>query len=180
MRARILEVASGTGQHARHFASSQPHWTWQATEAQAEALPVLAARAAGLPNMMPPRLLDVLGPPDRVLQPGLEPFDAVYVANLLHIAPWAATAGLFRLAAAYLVPQGQLLVYGPFQEEGLPLAPGNAAFDADLRQRDPRWGLRELEKVKAEAKASGFRLAQRHEMPANNLLLCFEFEGRAG
>lgn len=169
--ARVLEIASGTGQHARHFAAAQPGWDWQPTEAQAQALPVVAARCAGLPNVRAPHRLDVLALPWTV---DAEPFDAVCVANLLHIAPWEATAALMQGAARCLRPKGTLAVYGPFVVEGEALAPSNAAFDADLRGRDPRWGLRSLQQVRAAAQAAGLSLSERQAMPANNLLLRFE------
>lgn len=166
--AEVLEVASGTGQHAQHFAQAQPHWQWQPTEAQAEALPVLQARCASLLNVRAPLRLDVMAAPWPLPAAA---FDAVVVANLLHISPWAATAAFFRGAAAALKPGGCVVVYGPFAVPGEPLAPSNAAFDADLRQRDARWGLRELPAVQAQAQAAGLQLAVRRDMPANNLLL---------
>jgi len=168
--ARVLEVASGTGQHAQHFAAAQPAWTWQPSEAQPEALPVVAARCAALPNVRPPWRLDVMAaswPADAAA------FDAVFVANLLHIAPWPTTAALMAGAARCLRAGGVLAVYGPFIVDGEPLAPSNAAFDADLRQRDPRWGLRRLALVEDAAQAAGLALAERRALPANNLLLRF-------
>lgn len=166
--AAVLEIASGTGQHAQHFAQAQPQWRWWPTEAQAVALPVLQARSAGLANVQAPQVLDVMAPawpvPDAA-------FDAVVVANLLHISPWPATAAFFRGAARALRPGGCVAVYGPFVVPGEPLAPSNAAFDADLRARDARWGLRSLPDVQAEALAAGLRLDERRDMPANNLLL---------
>jgi len=169
-QARVLEVASGTGQHAQHFAQAQPGWQWQPSDAQADSLPVVAARCAGQPNVRRPLWLDVQVHPWPVDAGG---FDAVYVANLLHIAPWEATPALMRGAAHCLRPDGMLIVYGPFSVRGEPLAPGNAAFDADLRMRDARWGLRSLAEVQAAAGQAGLRLAQRRAMPANNLMLRF-------
>lgn len=168
--ARVLEVASGTGQHAAFFAAQQPGWRWQPTEAEAAPLPGIAARCAGLPGVWPPQVLDVMAPrwPFTASR-----FDAVYVANLLHIAPWAATAGLMTGAAQCLKPGGLLVVYGPFVVDGQPLAPSNAAFDADLRQRNPLWGLRRLHDVQQQALHAGLRLEHTMQMPANNLLLVF-------
>jgi SAM-dependent methyltransferase len=166
----VLEVASGTGQHAQHLAGAQPGWDWQPSEAREEALPVVAARSAGLPNVRASVLLDVHDAPWPVPPGG---FDAVFVANLLHIAPWSATPALLNGAARALRPGGLLAVYGPFVVEGEPLAPSNAAFDADLRARDPRWGLRSLHAVQAAALAAGLTLAERCAMPANNAMLRF-------
>ena len=167
-QALVLELASGTGQHARHFAAAEPGWQWQPSEAAAEALPVLDARRAGLPNLRPPLRLDLLAEPWPVDAAG---FDAVFVANLTHIAPWAATPALMRGAARALKPGGRLAVYGAFAIDGEPLAPSNAAFDADLRRRDPRWGLRSMQAVLAAARDAGLVPAARTAMPANNWML---------
>lgn len=172
-RARVLEVASGTGQHAAHFVRAQPGWTWQPTEAEAQSLPVLALRCAGLPQVLPPLQLDVMAPAWPVAEGG---FDAVYCANLLHIAPWPVTPAFFAGAAACLAPGGTVAVYGPFVVDGEPLAPSNAAFDADLRSRNPAWGLRLLGDVVNAAAQAGLMLEERLALPANNLLLRF---GRA-
>jgi SAM-dependent methyltransferase len=170
-QARVLEIASGTGQHAQHFATAQPQWQWQPSDGRAEALPTVAARCVGLSNVvLPPLHLDVeLGPwPE-----GADAFDAVFVANLLHISPWPATPALMKGAARVLKPGAPLMIYGPFVVDGEPLAPSNAAFDADLRQRDSRWGLRTLAQVQAAAGAAGLVLDERCTMPANNLMLRF-------
>ncbi len=169
-QARVLEIASGTGQHAQHVAAAQPGWDWQPSEAQAQALPAVAARCAGLANVRPPLLLDVLATPWPV---ATRDFDAVCAANLLHIAPWAVTPALMQGAAGCLKPGGVLAVYGPFIVDGEPLAPSNAAFDADLRQRNARWGLRTLHAVQAAARDAGLVLAERCAMPANNQMLRF-------
>lgn len=171
-RAVVLEVASGTGQHAQHFAGACPGWQWQPSEATAAPLAAIAARCAGLANVAAPAVLDVLDAQRPwPLPPGAA--DAVFVANLLHIAPWAATAALMQGAAQVLRPGGLLVVYGPFVVAGEPLAPSNAAFDADLRARNPLWGLRALHEVQAEAAAAGLQLAERLPMPAHNQLLRF-------
>lgn len=186
-QARVLEVASGTGQHAAHFALQQPRWQWQPSDGDAAALPTIALRCAALSNVAPPWRLDLLAGDDagagssnagaRVAADSHGPadtpgsFDAVYVANLLHISPWPACAALMRLAAARLRLGGRLVVYGPFEVEGEPLAPSNRAFDADLRARDARWGLRRLADVQAEAAREGLVFEQRVAMPANNLML---------
>jgi SAM-dependent methyltransferase len=182
----VLEVASGTGQHAQHFAAAQPGWEWQPSEATAEALPVVAARCAGQPNVRPPLLLDVRVQPwpvggaadDAAIAAAFHAtddaaYDAIYVANLLHIAPWAATSALLQGAVRCLKPGGVLAVYGPFIVDGEPLAASNAAFDTDLRMRDARWGLRSLQQVQREAQSAGLVLAERCAMPANNMMLRF-------
>lgn len=174
--ASVLEVASGTGQHAAHCASARPGWRWQPSDADAEALPQILARCAGLDNVAAPLLLDVLNPSCSVL-PGR--FDAVYCANLLHIAPWTACAGLMRLAARCLLPDGALVLYGPFFVAGETASPGNLAFDADLRSRNPRWGLRQLADVVSEVWSAGLLLQQRVDMPANNLVLVVRPRARA-
>lgn len=166
--ASVLEVASGTGQHAAHCAAARPGWRWQPTDADPDALPQIVARCAGLDNVAAPLLVDVLYP-GALVPPG--PFDAIYCANLLHIAPWTACAGLMRFAAHHLRPDGALVIYGPFFVEGEPASPGNLAFDADLRSRNPQWGVRHLADVLSEARSVGLSLQQRVAMPANNLVL---------
>ena len=171
-RGTALEIASGTGQHAVFFAAALAGWTWQPTDADADMLPVISGRIAeaGLTNVRPPRPLDVTA---GSWLPATEHFDAVFCANMLHIAPWEACTGLMAGAARHLAPGGMLVTYGPYFEPGVPPAPSNLAFDESLRARDPAWGIRHLDEVVAEAGRSGLRLAQRHAMPANNLLLVF-------
>ena len=166
---RVLEIASGTGQHAEHFARMRPAWQWQPSDADAASLPGIAARCTGLPNVASPLHLDVLQPWPATLTG----FDAAYCANMLHISPWATCAALMNGVAHALVPNGALLIYGPFIVDGEPTAPSNAAFDASLNARDPAWGLRRLSAVIAEADAAGLRFEQRVAMPANNLVLVF-------
>ena len=167
--ARVLEIASGTGQHAAHFARQQPGWRWQPTDADASALPGIAAHADKLPNVLAPMQLDVLA----AWPPELGRFDALYCANMLHISPWATCGALMAGAATHLVEGGRLVLYGPFIVDGEPTAPSNLAFDADLRQRDAQWGLRTLAAVTRAAEDAGLSFEQRHAMPANNLLLVF-------
>lgn len=163
-----LEIAAGTGQHAAHFAAALPGWTWQPTDGDTAALPSIDAWCHGLPNVRPALQLDVLAPawpgvPDRV--------DLIYAANLLHIAPWAVCAALMQGAARQLAPRGLLVTYGPYLVDGVPTAPGNLAFDADLRARNPAWGLRRLADVEAQARAAGLSLRESVALPANNRLL---------
>lgn len=169
-QAQVLEVASGTGQHAAHFARAQPGWQWQPSGPEQAKLPHIAARCAGLPNVLLPLPLDVLDAPWPVEGAG---FDAVYCANMLHIAPWPVTPAFFLGAARCLADGGVVVVYGPFIVDGEPVLPSNAAFDADLRARNPLWGLRRLAEVAQAAATAGLALQERLAMPANNLLLRF-------
>ena len=175
-RGLALEIASGTGQHATWFGAAMRSWVWQPSDADPQALPAIAGwiADAGLTNVRAPVLLDVMAPqwPSYGL-PFTEPFDAVYCANMLHIAPWATCAALMRGAARLLALDGVLVTYGPYLEDDVPTAAGNLAFDASLRERDPHWGIRRLADVAAQANQVGLRLQARHQMPANNLLLVF-------
>ena len=166
----VLELASGTGQHAAHFAALQPGWTWQPTEADASALPVIDARCGAQANVRPALALDVLARP---WPAALGVVDAVFCANLLHIAPWATCAALMQGTAQHLVPGGLLLLYGPFVVDGEPLTPGNTAFDLELRMRNAQWGLRLFSDVVREGQRVGMLFERRVEMPANNLVLVF-------
>ena len=170
-RGRMLEIAAGTGQHAVYFAAALPGWDWQPTDPDPAALASIDAwrEAEPQPRLRPAVALDVLAP-DWALA---GPFDALFCANLLHIAPWAVCAALMRGAARLLAPAGQLIVYGPFVVDGVPTAPSNLAFDADLRARDPAWGLRRLDDVQAEALAAGLQLLDQAALPANNRMLRF-------
>lgn len=179
-RGTALEIASGTGQHVTWFAAALPQWHWQPTEADANSLHGIGEVVAqgGLPNVRVPVQLDVTSP--RWPSQGDEftqPFDAIFCANMLHIAPWSCCTGLTQGAARYLAADGVLVTYGPYLEDDVVTAPSNLAFDASLKARDAAWGIRRREDVEAEAKKAGLVLRQRHAMPANNLLLVF---GRAG
>jgi hypothetical protein len=165
-----LEIASGTGQHAAYFATALPGWRWQPSDADESSMASISAWCSGLATVLPPLPLDVMadhwpGAPTTV--------DALLCANLLHISPWATCPALMRGAVRHLSAHGLLLLYGPYQADGVPTAPSNLAFDADLRSRDPRWGLRQLGDVVAEANAVGLGLREQIAMPANNLLLVF-------
>ncbi|KQX30022.1 DUF938 domain-containing protein [Variovorax sp. Root434] len=180
-RGTVLEIASGTGQHAAWFAAAMTQWVWQPTDADARMLPAIASRVAeaAQPNLRPPLLLDVMAP-QWPLQGSAsaeeeKKFDAIYCANMLHIAPWTTCAALMHGAARHLLPGGVLITYGPYLEDEVPTAPGNLAFDEDLRARNSAWGIRRLEDVTAEAHRAGLVLRERHVMPANNLLLVFGF-----
>jgi hypothetical protein len=169
-----IEMASGTGQHAAHFAAGLPRWQWWPTDADASSLASISAWCKGLPNVQAPQVLDVMDS----AWPGLpSPVNLVYAANLLHIAPWEVCPALMAGAARHLAPRGWLVLYGPYEVEGEPLAPSNRAFDADLQARDARWGLRRLGDVAREAAMVGLTLQQRTRMPANNQLLVFGHDG---
>lgn len=165
-----LEIASGTGQHVAGFAQGLPGWTWQPSDAQDDAFGSIFywCAQAGVTNVLPPLQLDVLAP-----WPLPQSFNAIYCANMLHISPWATCTALMRGAAQHLAAQGVLITYGPFLERGVPTSPGNIAFDADLRQRNAAWGIRQLDDVVQQAELAGLELSERVAMPANNLLLIF-------
>ncbi|MBL8328390.1 MAG: DUF938 domain-containing protein [Rubrivivax sp.] len=171
----VLEIASGTGQHAAHFASQLPAWRWLPSDGQAAALPGIHAWCQDLPNVMPPVWIDVMTP---VWSGVPTPVDAMYCANMLHIAPWPACAALMAGTARHLRRGGLLLLYGPFWVEGQEPAPSNLAFDADLRRRDPAWGVRRMADVLHQARAHGLQLQEQVSMPANNLLLVLVHQGR--
>lgn len=170
-RGRVLEIASGAGEHALAFASALPGLEWTPSDPSPEARASIAAWAAqGPANLKPALALDMT---DEVTWPA-DPVDAVVCINMIHISPWSATAGLMRLAGILLRrPGGLLALYGPYREAGVELAGSNAGFDASLRSRNPDWGLRDRDEVAAAAKAEDLALTLRVEMPANNLMLLF-------
>jgi len=166
----VLEIASGTGEHAVWYSSVLPELTWQPTDLDPDALESIAAwrDMAGPPNLLPPLWLDVSAATWPVTQA-----DAVVAINLVHIAPWTATQGLIAGAARVLTQNGLLFLYGPFREGGVHTGVGNAAFDADLRARDPSWGIRDLDEIAALAGHHGLVGPERIAMPANNLTVVF-------
>ncbi|AEI63106.1 DUF938 domain-containing protein [Corallococcus macrosporus] len=167
---RVLEVASGTGQHAAWFARALPHLTWQPTDVDAESLESIEAWRAGedLPNLLPPRQLDA----SAASWPQADA-DVILNVNMIHISPWAACQGLMRGAGRVLPPGGLLILYGPYFVEGRQTAPSNLAFDASLRARNPAWGVRTLEAVTAEAALNGLERERVVDMPSNNLTVVF-------
>lgn len=171
-RGTVLEVASGTGEHAAHFAAALPHLVFRPSDPDPGARASIDAWAesARLPNLRAALALDVTAPDWERAAGGA---DAVLCVNMVHIAPWAATEGLMRGAAHLLPAGGVLCLYGPFRRDGRHTAPSNEAFDADLRASDPGWGLRDLEAVVAEACARSFAPQAVEEMPANNLFVAF-------
>lgn len=166
--ARVLEVASGDGTHAAYFADRLPGRHFQPSEADARALAAIDRRVGDRPGQVEPAIrLDVLD-----AWPALE-VDAVLCINMLHIAPPEALPALMAGAAGVLRPGGVLLTYGAYRIAGAHTAPSNVEFDAWLKQRDPRFGVRDLEQVVAVAAAEGLAFEQQVEMPANNLMLVF-------
>jgi Protein of unknown function (DUF938) len=170
----VLEIASGTGEHAVHFAAAQRGIEWQPTDPDEASRRSIAAWRAevGLSNLHAPLELDVTQADWPV-----ERADAIVCINMLHISPWAATVGLMAGAGRLLPAGAPLVVYGPFRRAGLPTAPSNEAFDQSLKARNPAWGLRDVEAVAAEAAGQGLMLREIVPMPANNLTLVFRREG---
>jgi cyclopropane fatty-acyl-phospholipid synthase-like methyltransferase len=166
----VLEVASGSGEHAVYFASRMPGIMWQPTdEDEGARASVDAHRAdAGLANLAPALALDA-----RSDEWPIARADAVVSINMIHIAAWAACQGLMRGAARVLSPGGVLYLYGPFKRGGTHTAPSNASFDASLRDHDPAWGVRDVDDVTREAEKNGLARVEIVEMPANNLSLVF-------
>jgi hypothetical protein len=167
---RVLEVASGSGEHVVHFAAAFPHLDWQPSDPDPDALTSIAAWSgeAAHANIAPPLCLDAAA--------GGWPIgyaDALLCINMVHISPWEATLGLFAGGARLLRSGAPLILYGAYVEPDVPTAPSNLTFDANLRARNPAWGLRNLDDVKAAAADAGFLFAERRVMPANNLMLLF-------
>ncbi len=167
----VLEIASGTGEHAVWCSAALPGVTWQPTDRHPDALASIAAwrDQAGLTNLLAPLSLDAAAPDTWPVTRA----DAIIAVNMIHIAPWAAAEGLFAGAARVLSPDGLVYLYGPFREGGEHTAPSNAAFDETLRAQDPLWGIRDLGEVTALASRHGLALTERIVMPANNLSVVF-------
>ena len=162
-RRRVLEIGSGTGQHAVHFAAALPHLVWQCSDVAAHLPGIrLWLDEAGLSNTPAPLQLDV--------NDGLPrgDYDAVFSANTLHIMAWREVERLFEALPETMSPDGLLVVYGPFNRDGRFTSASNAAFDAALRAGDPQRGIRDLEAVDALARGAGLSLLEDREMPANN------------
>lgn len=168
----VLEIGSGTGQHIVTYAARCPHLTfWPTDIAEPHRASIEAyRRATGLPNLRAPQSIDLM-------QPDWEwdgPLAAMLCFNVIHIAPWAVAQNLMRGAGRHLATGGHLLMYGPYKRGGAHTAPSNDAFDASLRQRNPAWGVRDLETVADLAAQNGLTLIKTTAMPANNLVLTFE------
>ena len=166
----VLEVASGTGEHAAYLAGRFPSLTWQPSDPDPEALASIVAwrEDAGLTNLREPVWLDASAPEWPVAQA-----DAILCINMVHISPWAATCGLFAGAQKQLARGAPLILYGPYINPGRTTAPSNLAFDESLRARNPQWGLRSLDAMEGLAQAHGFEHSQQVEVPANNLMLIY-------
>ena len=169
-RGLVLEIASGTGEHALHFARAFPDLVFQPSDPDPLARASIEAWRveSGPVNLLAPLALDAAAadwPVARV--------DAILCINMAHISPWAATTGLLHGAGRLLAPGAPLYLYGPYRQAGVETAPSNEAFDASLKQRNPAWGLREVETVAAVAEDAGLSLEQIVPMPANNLSLIF-------
>lgn len=167
----VLEVASGTGQHAAYFAAAFPHLTWQPSDANQDAHASIAAWTEGCANARPPLSLDATAPAWRLETES--PLVALFNANMIHISPWAACEGLMAKAGTHLPAGAHLVMYGPYRRSGAHTAPSNAAFDESLRARDPAWGVRDLEAVVACADANGLDHVEAVDMPANNLVVVY-------
>lgn len=168
----LLEIASGTGEHALAYARRFPGLEWLPTDPDPEALASIAAwRAEGPPNLREPAPLDAIDAEWPVVEAA-----AILCINMVHISPWESAIGLVAGAERVLVPGGRLILYGPWLERGVEPAPSNLTFDEWLKDRDPRFGLREVERFAELASAHGLRLTRRRAMPSNNLMLLFETE----
>lgn len=163
---QVLEIGSGTGQHAVYFARALPHLVWQPSDLEEAHAGIRAwAAEARLPNLEPPLVLDVGAP-----RWPIDATDAVFSANTAHIMSWAMVEGMFAGVGRVLRRDGPFCLYGPFRYHGHAAA-GNARFDLMLRRRDPDSGLRDFEDLDALATAAGLRLVEDNEMPVNNRLL---------
>jgi hypothetical protein len=166
----VLEIASGTGEHVLAFARRFPNLDWQPSDPDPEALASIAAWVEeGPANLRSPIQLDVCKAPWP-----LSSAEAILCINMVHIAPWEASLGLLDGAQQVLGPGAPLILYGPWIEAGVQVAPSNQAFDISLRNRNPHWGLRLVEDFAAEAASRGLALVERRAMPSNNLMLHFE------
>ncbi len=173
----VLEVASGSGEHATYFAEHMPALAWQPSDPDPEAIASIAAyrsEYAGV-NLRVPMVLDASD------LEGINHADAILCINMVHISPWQATTGLFFGAAQILSGKdAPLIFYGPFFEKETTPAPSNVEFDQSLRARNPEWGIREVEKLDKHAVFRGFSRTARYEMPANNLMLVYRQTGNGG
>lgn len=172
-RGTVLEIGSGTGQHAAAFAAALAPRHWLPSDPDPEARESIAAWTAATPppHPLPPRAIDAAAdvwdvtPADGIV--------AIVAVNVVHIAPWSVTLGLLDGAARYLPTDGVLALYGPFARGGAHTAASNDAFDRSLRAQNPAWGVRDLDVIAAEAERRGLVLEQAVDMPANNLTVAF-------
>ena len=164
----VLEIASGTGEHVVYFAERFPNLEWQPSDLHPGALASIGAwrSASDLPNLRAPLEIDASSADWPIRQA-----DAMLSINMVHISPWTSALGLLDAAARLLPPGGPLILYGPWLKSDIKTAPSNLAFDADLKSRDPAWGLRSVEAFAAAAEERGVNLEETRPMPANNLML---------
>ena len=164
----VLEIASGTGEHAAYFAECFAGLAWQPSDVHPEALASIAGwrEAAGLPNLKAPITIDSSKP-----EWPIERADALLSINMVHISPWPSALGLLDGARRLLSPGDPLILYGPWLTDAIATAPSNLEFDADLRRRDPSWGLRSVEQFAGAARDRGLELVETRSMPANNMML---------
>ncbi len=164
----VLEIASGTGQHAVFFSEQLSGLRWQPSDASVDALRSIQAwvEESALENLLPPIALDACSPPWPIASA-----DAVLCINMIHISPWETTESLFHGASALLASGSPLITYGPYRLHGAHSAPSNAAFDESLLSRNPRWGVRDIDALIELAGRTGFELQERVSMPANNMTL---------
>ena len=174
----VLEIGCGSGEHVVHFAEATPGLTWLPSDpdSDARASTLSWIKFTDLSNVLPPLDVDVCAKAWGVEQTA--PFDAIVSLNMVHIAPWAASLGLFAGAGRLLRAGGLLVLYGPFMRNGAHNAPSNAAFDASLKARNPSWGLRDITDLEGVARSSDLSLRETIEMPANNMTLVFRKSGR--
>ncbi len=164
----ILELASGSGEHAVRFAGALPGVRWQPSDPDADARGSIAAWCEGIGTVAPPLALDAAE-----AWPGELAGDAILCINMVHISPWEATLGLMAHAGRLLAAGAPLILYGPYRQRGEVTASSNEAFDASLKARDARWGLRFVEDVDAAAASHELRRTRIVPMPANNLTLVY-------
>ncbi|CAM9759763.1 unnamed protein product [Discosporangium mesarthrocarpum] len=169
---KVLEVASGTGQHAAHFSSLLPSADWQPSDNDPRSAPVVGAFTSGAMNVLPLEVVDAMEPDSWPFDNGS--FQAVFCANMIHVAPYLAMEGLIAGAGRVCPPKAKLLIYGPFKVGGVASPESNARFDESLRLANPIFGLRDLEDIMEKAKAGGFRFVAKEDMPANNYFCVWE------
>ena len=173
----VLEIGSGTGQHAVAFASRMPKITWWPTDFNDNHLRSIAAwrNHAKLGNLKEPIRLDASAADWKLEERGLpSSYTVMFCANVIHISPWSVAEGLFAGANRYLRSGGRLLLYGPFKRDGQHNAPSNAAFDESLRRQNPEWGVRDTAELRALAQRNNLRVSHTHELPSSNAILSFE------
>jgi len=178
---KVLEIASGTGQHVTHFAQTLTNITWQPTELDEQSVSSIAAyvNQAELKNVNPAVAVDVTKPvsqwPDVAGVGG--GYDAILCSNMIHISPWECTVGLFTAAGAILKPRGLLVTYGPYAVDGVLTPQSNISFDQGLRYQNPKWGVRDVKDLKVLGQQNKLEFKTSIDMPANNKVLVFEKQG---